>query len=73
MKFKILKNGGIIMNNKSVNNSNLAKVWRLISSSIFSDRGSAYYIDSFNSRVHDNYDITDATELILLSSRRTLL
>ena len=60
------------MNNKSVSKSNFTKVWKFISGPLFGNREYAYY-DAFNSKVHDNYDITDATELRLISSRRTFL
>ncbi|MDR3598621.1 hypothetical protein [Clostridium sp.] len=57
------------MNNKSY----LSKVWNAISSTIFNNTGYAYDRSTNNSRVHDNYDITDTTELRLISSRRTFL
>ena len=60
------------MNNKSVNKSSFTKIWKFISSPIFSNREYTYH-DAFNSKVHNNYDITDATELRLISSRRTFL
>jgi hypothetical protein len=65
--FKLNKsqNGGIIMNNKL----HFTKVWKFISNTIFNTTEYA----PVNGRVHDNYDITDTTELRLISSRRTFL
>ena len=64
---KKLKIGGIIMNNKM----HFTKVWKFISGAIFNNTEYAY--DTASYRVHDNYDITDTTELRLISSRRTFL
>ena len=54
------------MNSKS----HFTKVWQFISSSIFGNTEYAYNKETVNSRV---YDITDTTELRLISSRRTFL
>lgn len=53
------------MNNKS----NFTKVWQFISGTIFNNTE----YSPVNGKVHDNYDITDTTELRLISSRRTFL
>lgn len=53
------------MNNKL----HFTKVWTFISSTIFNNTEYA----PNNERFHDNYDITDTTELRLISSRRTFL
>jgi len=55
------------MNNKM----HFTKVWKFISGAIFNNTEYAY--DTASYRVHDNYDITDTTELRLISSRRTFL
>ena len=47
------------------------KVWKFISGTIFNNTEYAY--DTANYTVHDNYDVTDTTELRLISSRRTFL
>lgn len=57
------------MNNKS----HFTNVWNFISSTLFSNIGYVYDAQRGNSRIHDNYDITDTTELRLISSRRTFL
>jgi hypothetical protein len=57
------------MNNKSY----FSKVWNTISSTIFNTKEYVYDRNDINSRFHDNYDITDTTELRLISSRRTFL
>lgn len=49
------------------------KVWQFISNTIFSNTEYVYDKDTVNSGIHDNYDITDTTELRLISSRRTFL
>ena len=64
-QIKKLKIGGIIMNNKM----HFTKVWKFISGAIFSNTEYAYD----RNRFHDNYDVTDTTELRLISSRRTFL
>ena len=64
-QIKKLKFGGIIMNNKM----HFTKVWRFISGAIFNNTEYAYDRNGF----HDNYDVTDTTELRLISSRRTFL
>lgn len=53
------------------NKSYFSKVWTAISGTIFNN--TEYVYDRNNSRIHDNYDITDTTELRLISSRRTFL
>jgi len=53
------------MNNKM----HFTKVWRFISGAIFNNTEYAYD----RNRIHDNYDVTDTTELRLISSRRTFL
>jgi hypothetical protein len=53
------------MNNKM----HFTKVWRFISGAIFNNTEYAYDRNGF----HDNYDVTDTTELRLISSRRTFL
>lgn len=50
--------------------SHFTNVWNFISSTLFSNKG---YVSDTNYRVHDNYDVTDTTELRLISSRRTFL
>ncbi|OOM75517.1 hypothetical protein CLPUN_31880 [Clostridium puniceum] len=57
------------MNNKS----HFTNVLRFISSALFSNIDYVYDANRGNSAVHDNYDITDTTELRLISSRRTFL
>ncbi|AQR94032.1 hypothetical protein [Clostridium saccharoperbutylacetonicum] len=54
------------MNNKSY----LTKVWNVISSTIFSN--SEYEYEKY-SRLHDNFNRIDTTELRLISSRRTFI
>lgn len=61
--------GGIIMKN----NSYFSKVWTALSSTIFNNTEYAYDRNAISSRINDNYDITDTTELRLISSRRTFL
>lgn len=51
--------------------SYFSKVWNTISSALFNN--SEYVYDRNNSSTHDNYDVTDTTELRLISSRRTFL
>jgi len=53
------------MNNKL----HFTKVWKFISGTIFNKAEYA----PVDGRFHDNYDITDTTELRLISSRRTFL
>lgn len=53
------------------NKSYFSKVWDAISSTIFNN--AEYVYDRTNLRIHDNYDVTDTTELRLISSRRTFL
>ncbi len=55
------------------NNSYFFKVWNAISSTIFNNTEYSYDRNAINSRINDNYDITDTTELRLISSRRTFL
>jgi len=57
------------MNNKS----HFTKVWNFISNTLFSNIDYVYDTKRGNSSIHDNYDITDTTELRLISSRRTFL
>lgn len=54
------------MNNKA----HFTNVWKFISSTLFSNRG---YVSDAGYKFHDNYDVTDTTELRLISSRRTFL
>ena len=54
------------MNNKF----HFTKVWKFISSALFSNTEYVYDRNPVNGRV---YDITDTTELRLISSRRTFL
>lgn len=55
------------------NNSYFSKVWNTISSTIFNHTEYVYDRNAINSQANDNYDITDTTELRLISSRRTFL
>ena len=57
------------MNNKM----HFTKVWNFISGTIFNNTEYAYDRNTASYRVHDNYDVTDTTELRLISSRRTFL
>lgn len=57
------------MNNKSY----FTKAWQVISGTLFSNTRHEYNGTHTNSRLHDNYGITDTTELRLISSRRTFL
>lgn len=57
------------MNSKS----HFTKIFNFISSALFSNIDYVYDRNHFNNKVHDNYDITDTTELKLISSRRTFL
>ena len=54
------------MNNKS----HFTKVWKLISSALFNNTRIAYDRYPVNGEFHD---ITDTTEIRLISSRRTFL
>lgn len=57
------------MNNKSY----FTKAWQTISNTLFNNTLYTYDRNSINSRLHDNYNTTDPTELRLISSRRTFL
>ncbi|AGF55145.1 MULTISPECIES: hypothetical protein [Clostridium] len=57
------------MNNKSY----FSKVWSAISVSLFNNSGYSHDRNAFDNKLHDNYDVTDTTEIRLISSRRTFL
>ncbi|MFT8347933.1 hypothetical protein [Clostridium saccharoperbutylacetonicum] len=57
------------MNNKSY----FSKVWSAISVSLFNTTGYSHDRNAFDNKLHDNYDVTDTTEIRLISSRRTFL
>lgn len=57
------------MNNKSY----FTKAWQAISSTLFNNTLYTYNRNAVNSRPHDNYNITDPTEIKFISSRRTFL
>lgn len=57
------------MNNKSY----FTKALQAISNTLFNNSVHTYDRHNINSRLHDNYNTTDTTELRLISSRRTFL